>query len=121
MKLKATPPKATDDDREERIAAIISGATAASPAPTPPPTPTPAQSPAPEPASRSAVAVPWKGAKVRDDLLVQVNVRLPEPLALKLAHVAHMTDKLKQELVAEALGPLLDKRLRELGYSKEDL
>lgn len=117
MKLKATPPKAPDDDREERIAAIISGATAASPAPTP----TPAQSPVPEPASRSAVAVPWKGAKVRDDLLVQVNVRLPEPLALKLAHVCHMTDKLKQELVAEALGPLLDKRLRELGYSKEDL
>lgn len=117
MKLKATPPKAPDDDRDERIAAIISGATAASPAPTP----TPTQPPVLEPAPRAAVVVPWKGAKVRDDLLVQVNVRLPEPLALKLAHVAHMTDKLKQELVAEALGPLLDKRLRELGYSKEDL
>lgn len=115
MKLKATPPKPPADDRDERIAAIISGATAASPAPAPEPTP------APEPAHRPAVAVPWKGAKVREDRLVQVNVRLPEPLALKLAHVAHMTDKLKQELVAEALGPLLDKRLKELGYGKEDL
>lgn len=53
--------------------------------------------------------------------MVQVNVRLPEPLALKLKHVSNMTDAQKQDLVAEALGPLLDKKLRELGYGKEDL
>ena len=64
---------------------------------------------------------PWKAAKVRDDLMVQVNVRLPEPLALKLKHVSHMTDRQRQDLVAEALEPLLNTKLLEIGYTKEDL
>jgi hypothetical protein len=115
MKLKATPPKPTTDTRDEQIAAIISGATATSPAPTPSP------SSAPQPAARPVVAAPWKAPHVRRDLMVQVNVRLPEPLALKLKHVSHMTDHQKQELVAEALEPLLDAKLLEIGYSKEDL
>jgi hypothetical protein len=112
MKLKASPPKPTADNQDERIAAIISGATAASPVPSP--------SPAPQPA-RQVVAAPWKAGKVREDLLVQVNVRLPEPLALKLKHVSHMTDRQKQELVAQALEPLLNAMLLEIGYSEEDL
>jgi hypothetical protein len=115
MSLKAKPPKPLADDHDQRVAAIISGATAA-----PGPVPVPA---APQPAVRAAsrVTVPWKAAHVRPDLLVQVNVRLPEPIALKLRHVSHMTDRQKQELVAEALAPLLDAKLRELGYSDEDL
>jgi hypothetical protein len=112
MKLKASPPKPTADNQDERIAAIISGATAASPVPPSPPTPKPAQ---------RVVAAPWKAEKVREDFLVQVNVRLPEPLALKLKHVSHMTDRQKQDLVAEALEPLLNAKLLEIGYSKEDL
>jgi hypothetical protein len=112
MKLKATPPKPVADDQDERIAAVISGATAASPVPSAPP---------PQSAVRPVVSAPWKAPHVRQDLMVQVNVRLPEPLALKLKHVSNMTDQQKQDLVAEALGPLLDKKLRELGYGKEDL
>jgi hypothetical protein len=111
MKLKATPPKPTADDRDERIAAIIGGATAASPAP----------SPAPQPPPRSPVSAPWKAKKVRGDMLVQVNVRLPEPLALKLKHVSHMTDRQRQDLVAEALEPLLNAKLLEIGFTEEDL
>jgi hypothetical protein len=113
MKLKATPPKPAADNQDERIAAIISGATAASPASPP--------SPAPPPPVRPAVSAPWKASKVRQDLMVQVNVRLPEPLALKLKHVSHMTDQQKQDLVAEALAPLLDAKLLEIGYTEEDL
>ena len=116
MKLKATPPKPVADDHDERIAAIISGATAASSVPSAPP-PTPAS----PPAVRQVIAAPWKAPHVRQDLTVQVNVRLPEPLALKLKHVSHMTDRQKQELVAEALGPLLDAKLLEIGYTEEDL
>jgi hypothetical protein len=113
MKLKATPPKpSTPDNQDERIAAIISGATAASPVP---------PSPASSPPIRPAVSAPWKASKVRQDLMVQVNVRLPEPLALKLKHVSHMTDQQKQDLVAEALAPLLDAKLLEIGYTEEDL
>jgi predicted DNA-binding protein len=54
-------------------------------------------------------------------MLVQVNVRLPEPLALKLKHVSHMTDRQRQDLVAEALEPLLNAKLLELGYNEGDL
>ena len=113
MKLKATPPKPVADDQDERIAAIISGATAASPVPSPPP--------AQQPAVRQVVAAPWKAPHVRRDLMVQVNVRLPEPLALKLKHVSNMTDQQKQDLVAEALAPLLDAKLLEIGFTKDDL
>ena len=113
MKLKASPPKPADDDRDERIAAIIGGATAASPAPSP--------APQPQPAPRAPVSAPWRAEKVREDVLVQVNVRLPEPLALKLKHVSHMTDRQRQDLVAEALEPLLNAKLLELGYNKNDL
>jgi hypothetical protein len=111
MSLKAKPPQPPADDHDQRVAAIISGATAA-----PARTATP---PAVRPTSR--VVVPWKAAHVRQDLLVQVNVRLPEALALKLRHVAHMANRQKQDLVAEALAPLLDEKLRELGYSDDDL
>jgi hypothetical protein len=58
MKLKATPPKPVVDDHDERIAAIISGATAASPVPSAPP------------AVRQGVSAPWKAPHVRRDLLV---------------------------------------------------
>jgi len=109
MKLKANPPKPTAVDQDERIAAIISGATAASPAPSP------------QPALRNPVSAPWKAEKVRGDVMVQVNVRLPEPLALKLRHVSHMTGRQRQDLVAEALEPLLNARLLELGFTKDDL
>jgi hypothetical protein len=113
MKLKATTPKPPADNRDEQIAAIISGATASSPVHPP--------SPALQPTARQVAPVPWKAPHVRQDLMVQVNVRLPEPLALKLKHVSHMTDQQKQDLVAEALAPLLDARLRELGYDDNDL
>ena len=113
MKLKATPPKPVESaaSADDKVAAFIGGATAASPAP----------SPAPQSAPRNPVSAPWKAERVRGDMLVQVNVRLPEPLALKLKHVSHMTDRQRQDLVAEALEPLLNAKLLELGYGKEDL
>jgi hypothetical protein len=113
MKLKASPPKPPTDDRDERIAAFVTGATA--------PLTSPEPAPEPPPPARQAVSAPWKAPHVRRDLMVQVNVRLPEPLALKLKTVSNLTDAQKQDLVAEALGPLLDRKLRELGYGKEDL
>ena len=113
MKLKATPPKSAvpPAPADDKVAAFIGGATAASPAP----------SPALQPAPRNPASAPWKAERVRGDMLVQVNVRLPEPLALKLKHVSHMTDRQRQDLVAEALEPLLNAKLLELGYNNDDL
>jgi hypothetical protein len=113
MTLKAKPPKPPADDRDERIAAIISGATAASPAPSLDPT----QQPAPQ----RAVSAPWKAPHVRQDVLVQLNIRIPESLSLKLKHLSNVTDRPKQDIVAEALASLLDAELLKIGFTKEDI
>jgi hypothetical protein len=113
MKLKATPPKPPADDRDERISAIIGGATAASPAPSP----APAQQHPPQP----AVSAPWKDTQSRMDPLVQLNIRIPHSLSLKLKHLSNVTDRPKQEIVAEALASLVDVELLKIGFTKEDL
>lgn len=118
MKLKASPPKPPADDRDERIAAIISSATAASPAASPEPA-TPA--PAPQPAVPPAVSASWNAPHVRQDLLVQLNIRIPEKLSLKLKHLSTVTDRPKQDIVAEALAALLDAELLKIGFTKKDL
>jgi hypothetical protein len=111
MKLKATPPKPVESSApsDDKVAAFIGGATAAP------------HAPAPQPVARRSITPPWKAAHVRHELLVQLNARIPEPLALKLKHLSAMTDEQKQDLVAEALAPYLDARLRELGYEEDDL
>jgi predicted transcriptional regulator len=58
---------------------------------------------------------------VRPDAMKQTNLRLSEPLAAKLDMVSKLLDRQKQDLVAEALAPFLDDRLRELGYGEDDL
>jgi hypothetical protein len=113
MKLKATPPKPVESSApaDDKVAAFIGAATAATPAPAPQQQTTP----------KKAITPPWSAAHVRPELLVQLNARIPEPLALKLKHVSAMTDEQKQDLVAKALEPYLDARLRELGYEDADL
>jgi hypothetical protein len=65
-------------------------------------------------------AVPWKAPGVAG-AATQVNTRLPGRVALKLKLLCALTDLQRQDLIAESLEPLLDAKLRELGYSDEDL
>lgn len=57
---------------------------------------------------------PWEDSKVREDVIKSVNLRLNEPLLLKLQYVAEKTRKSQQELIREALIPHLDSILQEL-------
>jgi hypothetical protein len=107
---KSAPPKAVDDqERERRMAEIISGTTATSPVPAPvAPTPT-------------RLPMPWRDPKVRPDAMKQTNLRLSEPLAEKLDWLRKLSKRQKQDIVAEALAPYLNTKLREQGYSDDDL
>jgi hypothetical protein len=110
MSLKAKPPKPVPV--EDRISAFVNNATASSSEPVQ----------ATSSASKAAAAgAPWKAPHVRQDVTVQLNVRIPEPMALKLKHVTSMTDQQRQDIVARALGAVLDEELLKLGFSESDL
>ena len=57
---------------------------------------------------------PWEDAKVREDVIKSVHLRLNEPALLKLQYVSEKTRKSQQELIREALIPYLDSLLKEL-------
>ncbi len=57
---------------------------------------------------------PWHDPSVREDVIKSVNLRLAEPLLLKLQYVSQQTRKSQQELIREALAPYLDKIIEEM-------
>lgn len=67
--------------------------------------------PPPAPAPR----LPWLDPRVREDVALQLNTRIPEPLALKLDYLSRETRTSKQALVIEALQSYLARELRRLG------
>jgi hypothetical protein len=79
--------------------AFIAGATA-----TPSPTPAPA---APE--------LPWLDPRVRDDLRVQLNTKLPERLMLQRDWLANRLRLKKQDIVEIALKAWVQAELEKLG------
>jgi hypothetical protein len=57
---------------------------------------------------------PWEDSRVREDVIKSVNLRLNEPVLLKLQYVSEKTRKSQQELIREALVPYLDQIIQEL-------
>jgi hypothetical protein len=81
---------------------FVSGATAT------PPT-DPAAAPVP------TEFLPWKDPKVRDDLRVQVNVKLPDKLLVQRDWIAARLGMTKQEATETALRAWVRAELRKLG------
>ena len=79
---------------------FVAGATSAMPAP-PPPRPV-------EP------DLPWLDPRVRDDLKVQVNARLPERLMVQRDWLAHRLGLKKQDILEMALREWVGARLHDL-------
>lgn len=59
--------------------------------------------------------LPWLDPKVRPDLRVQVNTKIPEPLALKYSYLALRLGMRKQDAMEAALTAWAAEKLRELG------
>ncbi|WP_198368185.1 hypothetical protein [Roseomonas sp. KE0001] len=58
--------------------------------------------------------LPWLDPRVRPDLRVQLNAKLPEPLMLQLEYLHKSLDRPKQLIVEEALRAWVQKQLRAL-------
>jgi hypothetical protein len=82
---------------------FIAGATAAPPSPTQPP----------------AEDLPWRHPRVRDDLRVQVNSKLPEKLMIQRDWLAARLGLKKQDILEIALRGWVEKELRNLGLDKD--
>lgn len=59
--------------------------------------------------------LPWLDPKVRPDLRVQVNAKMPEPLALKYNYLAMRLGMRKQDAIEAALSAWASEKLTELG------
>ena len=59
--------------------------------------------------------LPWKEPGVRADVNKITNVRLSEPLYLKLHWLRHHTDRTIVELVHEGMTEFVDRELRKRG------
>lgn len=57
---------------------------------------------------------PWTAPQVRQDVIKTVNLRLPEPLYIKLQYVSEKTRKSQQELIREGLLQIIDRELTQL-------
>lgn len=71
-------------------------------------------------ASESADGYPWQAPHVRQDMIVGFNLRLPEPLKLKLAWVSEQTRKSQQLIVREALEQALNAEIDEIAHKNNE-
>lgn len=58
--------------------------------------------------------LPWRDPKVRPDLRVQMNAKVPEPLALKCHYLALRLGMRKQDVIERALSEWTEAELRKL-------
>ena len=79
---------------------FIAGATAASPA-------------------LSSELPPWLNPRVRDDLRVQVNAKLPEKLMVQVHWLANRLEIKKQDVLESALRAWVADELRKLGLPED--
>jgi hypothetical protein len=79
---------------------FIAGATAASPA-------------------LSSELPPWLNPRVRDDLRVQVNAKLPEKLMVQVHWLANRLGVKKQDVLESALRAWVADELRKLGLPED--
>ena len=62
--------------------------------------------------------LPWKEPQVRDDLYLQVNMKQPESLVLKVEWLAQLKGITKREAVETALSQWTERELSQLGIKE---
>lgn len=102
--MKGRPPKKTLTRAQEQAAAAF--VAAAEPAPTP-------RAPARPAAPTSSGDLPWTAPHVREDVVKGYALRLPEPLYLKLKHVADVTGRSMNRVCRDAIERAVAEALAE--------
>lgn len=64
--------------------------------------------------SRRGEVKPWKDPSVRTDMIKAFNLRLPEPLKLKLDYIRARTRVSVHEFIMDALVPAVDREIERL-------
>lgn len=65
------------------------------------------------------VDLPWRNARVRDDVAMQLNSKVTEPLFLKFEWLANRRGLSKRRALEEALTAWADAQLKRIGVSDE--
>jgi hypothetical protein len=68
---------------------------------------------------RPADPLPWQDPKVRDDLRVQLNAKIPERLMIQRDWLANRLGMKKQDVLEVALRAWVADRLKKLGIKDE--
>jgi hypothetical protein len=69
----------------------------------------------PEPvASQPKQTLPWQEPHVREDVMKQVLLKMPEPLYLKLKHITNYTPYNMTSFILEKIAPEIDKEISRL-------
>ena len=63
--------------------------------------------------------LPWRDPRIRDDLRVQVNAKLPEKLMVQFNWLANRLGTKKQDALERALREWTHARMRELGVDPD--
>ena len=66
------------------------------------------------PAGSAAVVLPWEEPYVREDVMKQVLLKMPEPLYLKLKHITNYTPYNMTSFILEKIGPEIEKEIARL-------
>jgi hypothetical protein len=66
------------------------------------------------PAAPTRPDLPWLDPRVRPDLRLQLNAKLPEPLMLQLEYLHKALGRPKQVIIEEALKMWVQKQLRSM-------
>lgn len=69
---------------------------------------------APADAAIEEPAYPWEAPYVREDVMKQVLLKMPEPLYLKLKHIASYTPYTMTSFILEKLAPEIEKEIVRL-------
>ena len=59
-------------------------------------------------------SLPWQDPRVRDDLRVQLNTKLPERLSIQIEYLHRQLNREKQDIVEEALRAWVRQQLKAL-------
>lgn len=60
------------------------------------------------------VVYPWEEPYVRDNVMKQVLLKIPEPLYLKLKHITNYTPYNMTSFILEKIGPEIDKEIARM-------
>lgn len=58
--------------------------------------------------------LPWQDAKVREDVIRSINLRMSEPYLLKLKYIAEHTKYSQQSFIRESIEKIIDKKINDL-------